>query len=108
MPFYDVKKRSAKEIVPGGWIRTFWGEQMLLALVELEAHTEVPVHTHPHEQGGILLEGEMEMGIGIETSILGPGDAYIIPGNVQHWARTEGIAARVLDIFSPVREDYKY
>ena len=108
MPFFDIKERSAKEIVPGAWIHTFWGEHMLLAVVELGTHTEVPVHTHPHEQGGILLEGEMEMGIGIETRILGPGDTYIVPGNVQHWARTGSTAARALDIFSPVREDYKY
>ena len=108
MPFYDVSKREVMEIVRGGTIRTFWGDKSLLAVVELDAHTEVPAHTHPNEQGGILLEGEMEMGIGIDTKLLKPGDIYIIPGNVQHWARTKNGTAKALDVFSPVREDYKY
>jgi len=108
MPFYDISEREAKEIVPGGRIRTFWGDKSLLAIVELDSHTEVPAHAHSNEQGGILLEGEMEMGIGIDTRVLKPGDVYIIPGNVQHWARTEISRAKALDIFSPAREDYKY
>ena len=37
-----------------------------------------------------------------------PGDMYVIPGNVEHYARSEGAPAKILDIFSPVREDFKY
>jgi quercetin dioxygenase-like cupin family protein len=40
--------------------------------------------------------------------MLKPGDVYIIPGNVQHLARSGGSSVRVLDIFSPVREEFKY
>ena len=67
-----------------------------------------PDHTHPHEQGGMLLEGELEMVIAGESRALKPGDIYIIPGNVEHLARTRASKARVLDIFSPVREEFKY
>jgi quercetin dioxygenase-like cupin family protein len=108
MYFYNAKDRVPKEIVPGGTIRTFWGENTLLALVDIEPGVEVPLHTHPHEQSGMVLEGELEMGIEGETRTLGPGDIYIIPGGVQHYAKTVSSKARVLDIFSPVREDYKY
>lgn len=108
MYFLDVEAREPKDTVPGVQIRTFWGDNLLLASVELGSGSEVPSHTHPHEQGGIMLEGDLEMDIAGETRRLKPGDVYIIPGNVAHGARCVGAPARVLDIFSPVREDFKY
>ena len=80
----------------------------MLSLVEIDAGAEVPNHTHPHEQAGIVIEGEIVMGIGGEVRTIRPGDMYIIPGNVEHYARSEGTAAKILDIFSPVREEFKY
>ena len=81
---------------------------MLLSLVEIDANSEVPKHTHPHEQGGIVVEGEMEMGIAGEVRLLKPGDMYIIPGDVEHYAKTGAIPAKALDIFSPVRAEFQY
>lgn len=106
--FKDAADRVPKELAPGATTRTFWGDNVLLSLVEIEANSEVPRHTHPHEQAGIMLEGEMEMGIGGEVRVLKPGDMYIIPGNVEHYARCGDKPARALDIFSPVREEFKY
>jgi quercetin dioxygenase-like cupin family protein len=106
--FKDAGSRKAKELVPGARTRTFWGEKILLSLVEIDAHGHVPNHTHPHEQAGIVIEGEMEMGIAGEVRVLKPGDMYIIPGGVEHYARCGDIPAKVLDIFSPVREEFKY
>ena len=37
---------------------------------------------------------------------MGPGDAFLIPPDVVHQGVVEEGPARVLDIFSPVREDY--
>ena len=52
------------------------------------------------------LEGKLRLRIGDEERELAPGDAFLIPGHVVHsGVVTEG-PARVLDIFSPVREDY--
>ena len=50
----------------------------------------------------------MEMGIDGEVKLLKPGDMYIIPGNVEHYAKAYTIKAVALDIFSPVREEFKY
>ena len=108
MYFYNAKERKSKELVPGATIRSFWGDKTLLSVVDIAPHSEVPKHTHPHEQSGMLLEGEVEMGVEGESKLLKPGDMYIIPGNVEHWARTKDKSALILDIFSPVREEYKY
>ena len=108
MYYYDPRERGTKELAPGVRTRTFWGDNLLLSLVELDPEGEVPSHTHPHEQAGIVLEGDLEMSIAGEVRKLKPGEVYIIPGNVPHWARSGSIPARVLDIFSPVRDEFKY
>jgi quercetin dioxygenase-like cupin family protein len=84
-----------------------WGDRLTLSLVTLEAGSTVPMHSHPHEQAGFVLEGELDFTIGQETRRLKPGDSYIIPGNVQHGCAACAGHALVLDIFSPVREEYK-
>ena len=106
--FIDAESRNKMDLVPGAQTCTFWGENMLLSLVEIEANSEVPPHVHMHEQGGIVIEGEMEMGIDGEVRLLKPGDMYIIPGNVEHYAKCYDTPAKALDIFSPVRVEFQY
>jgi len=106
--FCDLENREAKETVPGVHIRTFWGNKMLLSTVDLAANVVVPAHSHPHEQAGAVISGELEMTINGETRRLKPGDTYIIPGGVEHGAGTGDTPARALDVFSPVRADYQY
>src|SRR3990172_7079317 len=108
MPFLETEARASKEIVPGVRIRTFWGDQQSLSLVDLAPNSVVPDHSHPHEQSGVVLTGEIEMTIDGETRLLKPGAMYLIPGGVRHSARTFEAGARVVDVFSPVREDYQY
>ncbi len=108
MYFYDPKSREYKELAAGIHGRTFWGSNLLMAVVDLEANAILPSHTHPHEQGGIVLSGEVELTIDRETRNLSPGDIYIIPGGVEHSAKTGSRPAQLLDIFAPAREDLKY
>jgi quercetin dioxygenase-like cupin family protein len=108
MPFYNPKDRQAKDLVPGMHIRTFWGEQQLLSLVELDANTVLPRHSHPHEQSTYVLEGELEFELGGEIRIIRAGELVIVPGGVEHFVKVGPVLTRVLDNFSPVREDLKY
>jgi quercetin dioxygenase-like cupin family protein len=80
----------------------------MFALVDLEPGALVPNHSHPHEQAGLVLEGELEFEIGGERRTLKAGDVYTIPGDVKHSARALAQKARVLDVFTPTREEYKY
>ena len=79
---------------------------MTLGEVFIDADTLVPMHRHPHEQITYLIEGRFEFTVGEKTTVLEPGMAALIPGNVMHGGRTI-TACRVLDVFSPVREDYR-
>ena len=108
MTFYKLKDRDTKELLAGINARTFWGEKMLFSVVDLDPYVKLPLHSHPHEQGGIVISGQLELSIDGDTKVLNPGDLYIIPGSVEHSAKTGPSPTRVLDVFSPVREDYKY
>ena len=78
----------------------------MFSCLEMDAGAEVPLHDHPHEQGGILLSGKLQLTIGEETRVVEPGAMFLIPPNVPHRAVAVDGPVRVLDIFSPVREDY--
>jgi quercetin dioxygenase-like cupin family protein len=78
----------------------------MLSYLEMDDGAEVPLHSHPHEQCGIVLKGRLELTIGEETREVQGGVLWIIPPNVPHRARAVGGPVVVLDVFSPVREDY--
>jgi quercetin dioxygenase-like cupin family protein len=98
---------SRHVIFPGVDITTIAGEKMMLSVVRFEPGSKVLDHAHPHEQMGVLLEGHLEFTIGGVTRILGPGDAWRIPGGVLHRVTAFNEPAVALDVFHPVREDYR-
>lgn len=95
-----------KDLIPGLFGRFVHGENMTLSFVTIKEGVQMPEHKHPHEQLTYMLEGELEMVIGGEKMILTPGMVHVIPGNTPHsaYART---AVKVIDVFSPVREEYR-
>ncbi len=106
--FYSPAERAAKTLFGDITAKTFWGDKMLLSVVDLPANSVVPLHSHPHEQAGIMLEGEATFTVGGETRTLKAGDIWVIPGGVEHTVVTGDRPAKALDIFSPVREEYQY
>ena len=93
------------ELAPGATGRPLFGESAMANLVELELGSVFPLHSHPHEQLGVVLLGEQVLAIdGVEYP-LGPMDGYVIPAGVEHSARFGPDGATVLDVFQPVRED---
>jgi len=106
MPFIDIDRIPAIEVLPGVRIRAPHGENLMLSYLEIESGAVVPLHSHPHEQGGILLKGKLELTIGEEVRVVEPGAMFLIPPNVPHKAVPVGGPVLALDVFSPVREDY--
>jgi len=53
------------------------------------------------------LEGELNLTIDGVAKRLGPGDGFIIPGDVAHSAIAGPDGARTLDVFTPPREDFR-
>ena len=105
--FIPAGSGSRHQIFPGVEICTTAGTNMLLSVVRLEPESIVLDHAHPHEQMGLLLEGRLEFTVGGITRVLGPGDIWRIPGGVVHRVRALDQPAVALDVFHPIREDYR-
>ncbi len=105
--FVSRPETSHYEIFPGVHIFTTAGQQMMLSVVELAPRSVVEPHSHMHEQMGMLLEGELTFTIGGQTKALQPGDMWRIPGHVVHTCVAGERGAKALDVFHPVREDYR-
>ena len=106
MPFVNPGDLPQLELFPGIVSALASGDNLMLSFLEMEQDAEVAEHSHPHEQAGLVLAGKLRFRIGQEEKVVGPGEAFIIPPNVVHWGVVEEGPAKVLDIFSPPREDY--
>jgi quercetin dioxygenase-like cupin family protein len=73
---------------------------------EIDPDCPLPEHSHPHEQIVNVLEGTFELVVDGPPHILNAGDIFVVPPDVPHTgvARTP---CRILDVFAPVREDYR-
>lgn len=93
------------EIVAGYKARFIHTANNTYSFVEVTAGAAMPQHQHMHEQVSQVLEGRFEFTIDGVTTIYEPGMVGVIPGHVPHG----GVAltdCKLLDVFSPVREDY--
>ncbi len=106
--FFDPNQRTPKELLPGVTARTFWGERLLISQVDLAPGAVIPTHSHPHEQITTLISGSLEMTIAGETHRCQAGDICVIPGGTGHSVVNGPELTRVIDAFSPVRDDYKF
>lgn len=95
-----------KEIVPGFLASMIHTDNMTFSLVEVEQGAMLPEHHHIHEQVTQLIEGAFELTLEGKTILLQPGDMIVIPSNVKHSGRAL-VRSKLLDVFNPVREDYR-
>ncbi|HTN76858.1 MAG TPA: cupin domain-containing protein [Pirellulaceae bacterium] len=105
--FVERDECSRHTIFPGVSIHTMAGQNAMLSLVEFEPLAVVEPHSHPHEQLGMLLEGELTFYIGDEVRTLHAGQMWRIPGGVVHRAVAGNQRVVALDVFQPIREDYR-
>ena len=99
--------RAEKEPVDGGVIRQILGynDALMMAKAIFEAGSVGYTHSHPHAQLAYVESGVFEFTIGDETAMLKQGDCAYVPPGVEHGAVCHEAGA-LLDIFSPIREDF--
>lgn len=106
MPLHQLKDVPSKEMFPGFTGRFIHTETMTFAYWDVKAGSVVPEHSHMHEQVAHLLEGKFTLTVDGVPFDLTTGNAAVIPSNIKH----SGIAVtdcKLLDVFCPVREDYR-
>jgi quercetin dioxygenase-like cupin family protein len=106
VPFHRLDDAVPRELVPGFRVRFAHGSTMTAAHWEIDAGSVLPEHVHPHEQISQVVQGRFEIVVGGERRVLEPGLVAVIPGGVPHAGRAL-TDCRIIDVFHPVREDYR-
>ena len=87
-------------------VKVVTGDRLQLCLAEIWTPGEYVMHHHPPEQFGYLLRGQLQMVVGDEEKMIGPGDLWHAPPDVIHGGKIIGDESIVfLDIFTPARDD---
>lgn len=104
--FYKRDDAGYKIPAEGVQLKTLvHGDKTLLCEFRLNKGSQVPEHSHPHEQTGYMVSGRLKLVVGPDTFVALPGDGWSIPGDVVHAAETLEDSV-IVEVFSPVREDY--
>ena len=106
MAFINLEQITEREIVPGYRAKFIHAEKMTMAFWDVDPGAALPEHSHPHEQIANVLEWEFELTVGGQAKVLKPGQVAVIPSGVPHSGKAI-TACRLLDVFQPVREDYR-
>ena len=80
-------------------------KDMMLVEVIFDTGAVGADHSHPHTQISYVLSGEFTYHIEGETRVMHPGDSIVVDGGKVHGC-TCVKAGTLLDIFSPMREDF--
>ncbi|HSU28004.1 MAG TPA: cupin domain-containing protein [Chitinophagaceae bacterium] len=102
----DIKKIKPKLLAEGITGYYVHGDAMTVGYVELLEGSSIPMHQHVQEQITYIIEGQLDMIIDGKECILKSGYYHVIPANTPHSAIARTFC-KVIDAFSPVREDYK-
>lgn len=95
------------ETVGEGLTRQIMGydDKIMLVKVHFKVGAVGQLHQHYHSQTTYIESGKFDVTIADETKSLKSGDCFYIPPHTMHGAicREEGI---LIDVFSPIREDF--
>ena len=95
-----------QEILKGVMLKTLvYGEKTLMASINLAKGAIIPQHQHLHEQSGFLISGRLDFVINGDHFIAEPGDSWTFLADIPHGVEAL-VDSRIIEVFSPVREDY--
>ena len=84
----------------------FIGNNLMMCRLTFPPHTVTAAHDHPHEQMTIVQRGRVRFIIGEEEIIAETGDLLRFPPGCWHGATMLDEEVELLDIFTPLREDF--
>ncbi len=82
------------------------GQKIMVCRLRFDAFVVTPAHRHPHEQMTFVMQGKVKFTLGTEERIVSAGDILHFPSNQWHGATMLDEEVVLIDIFSPIREDF--
>ena len=120
----QINTATARIALPGGTQHVNWssipierpgegierqmvvGDRMMICRFRFAPYLATPEHSHPHEQMSIVVSGRVCFTIEGAERIAEPGDVLHFPSNFRHGATMMDEEVVLLDIFTPVRQDF--
>lgn len=82
------------------------GQNLMICRLKFAPFVITPEHSHVHEQMTLVMQGKAKFVLGNETRIVSAGDVLHFPSNYWHGATMLDEEVILIDIFSPIREDF--
>jgi unsaturated pyranuronate lyase len=102
----DWSTMPIEQIADGIERQMIWGERLMVCRLRLAPRVVTKVHSHPHEQITIVERGRAVFTIAGAQRIASAGDVLHFPSGVEHGATMLDEEVVLIDIFSPVRDDF--
>lgn len=104
--FTEMKTVSIRE---GAERRLGYTDHLMMVIIDFNDGPQAepdPPHAHPHEQVSYVAEGEIFFFLEDERERLGPGDMYLVPPDKPHSIQLLTEHVRLVDCFTPIRQDF--
>jgi unsaturated pyranuronate lyase len=109
--FVEFQKRDwtsipVEHIAEGIERQMIWGDRVMVCRLRFAPHTVTAIHSHPHEQITLVERGRVDFFVEGQRRTASAGDVLVFPSNIQHGATMLDEEVVLVDIFSPLREDF--
>ena len=95
-----------EQLAEGVVRQMIYGEKLMICRLTFAPGTVTTAHDHIHEQMTIVEKGRVRFVVGSEEKVFGPGDVLLFPSGFWHGATMLDDQVVLIDIFSPLREDF--
>ena len=102
----DWSSIPIEQLEPGIERQMIVGETLMICRLRLGPKVVTPAHDHPHEQMTIVERGRVLFTVGDEQRFAQAGDVLHFPPGIWHGATMLEEEVILVDIFSPIREDF--
>lgn len=102
----DWKRIPIETPEPGVERQMIVGQNVMVCRLRFIPHLKTTPHRHPHEQITFVERGRVRFIVGEEERTAEAGDVLHFPPNCWHGATMLEEEVILIDIFSPIREDF--
>ena len=102
----DWSSIPIERIADGIERQMIFGDRLMVCRLKFAPHTVTAVHSHVHEQITLVERGRVDFFVDGQKQTARAGDVLLFPSNIQHGATMLDEEVVLIDIFTPLREDF--
>jgi quercetin dioxygenase-like cupin family protein len=101
LPVQEIKEKTERRLA--------FTDHLMMAIIDFDngpAAEPDPPHSHPHEQVTYVASGEILFFLEDQPQHLCAGDVFTVPTGKMHTIQLLTKHVRLVDCFTPIREDF--